>query len=174
MNDTRKFLDSVAIKLNIKTASDWGKVTRDRFFKVGGSSQLLKYYKGSLFSCLQSVYTGKENFTSYLKDIKWEREWFNKLPNSYWKSIENHKKLLDEIAIKLNIRSPSQWGKVTRYQVRGFGGGRLLNYYSNSLYKCLQSVYKGKFGNIFTYLFLKKLNGKENGFTISLNQIGSP
>ena len=55
----RKFLDEVAIKLNIKEASDWGKASYDQFCEIG--SGILSYYRGSLFDCLQSVYKGNSN-----------------------------------------------------------------------------------------------------------------
>ncbi len=58
--------------------------------------------------------------------------------------MENHKKLLDEVSVKLNIKTPNQWGKVTRKQIRSLGGGSLLNCYNDSIYTCLQAVYKGK------------------------------
>lgn len=51
-------MDEVALKLNIKKPSDWGKVTKLEFFKLGGSSLLTSYYNSSLSSCLQSVYKG--------------------------------------------------------------------------------------------------------------------
>jgi hypothetical protein len=57
MENRRNFLDEIAKKLNIKTPSDWGKVTYDYFCELGGGS-LLGYYHGSLFACLQSVYKG--------------------------------------------------------------------------------------------------------------------
>lgn len=66
-----------------------------------------------------------------------------KVPNSHWKSMENRVKFLDEIAVKLNLENPSDWGKVTLQQFREFGGSGILNYYKGSLLNCLRSVYIG-------------------------------
>ena len=44
-------------KFNINEPQDWGKLSVRQFYKVKGGS-LLSYYKGSLFGCLKSVYTG--------------------------------------------------------------------------------------------------------------------
>lgn len=60
----RKFLDDLAIKLNIKNSSDWGRVTCKQFYEFGGGGLLRHYYNGSVFDCLQSVYKG--NFKSKL------------------------------------------------------------------------------------------------------------
>lgn len=58
--------------------------------------------------------------------------------------MENQKKFLDELAMKLNIKNPSDWGKFTTRLVYELGEGSLLtSYYNNSLFTCLQSVYKG-------------------------------
>jgi hypothetical protein len=65
--------------------------------------------------------------------------------------MENHKNFLDEIAKKLNIKTPSDWGKVTYDYFCGSGGSTLLNtYYNGSLFTCLQSVYKGIYCNIYS------------------------
>lgn len=53
----RKFLNGIAVKLNIKQSSDWGKVITKQIYELGGAG-LLKYYNGSLFNCLQSVFIG--------------------------------------------------------------------------------------------------------------------
>lgn len=67
-----------------------------------------------------------------------------RLPNSYWKLEENRKLFLDDIAKKLSIKKPSDWGKVTVQHFYDLGGSSLLNnYYNGSLHACLQSVYKG-------------------------------
>lgn len=58
--------------------------------------------------------------------------------------MENRKKFLDEVANKLNIQNPRDWGKITTSQIHEIGGGSLLTtYYNGSLFYCLQSVYKG-------------------------------
>lgn len=50
--------------------------------------------------------------------------------------------------MKLNIKNPKDWGKVTLHQLNELKGAGLLNYYKGSLFTCLQSVYKGKNCNV--------------------------
>jgi hypothetical protein len=52
----------------------------------------------------------------------------SKLPVSYWKSIENRKNFLDEIAKKLNIKIPSDWGNITVRQFKKLGGNSVTEY----------------------------------------------
>jgi hypothetical protein len=159
MENRKNFLDEIAMKLNIKIPSDWGNITVQQLYELGGSSLLTHYYNGSLFKCLQSVYKGI--FIIFIliliKDTNWKREWFTKLPKSYWKSMENRRNFLDEIAKKLNIKTPSDWGKVTNQQLFEHGRSSLLgHYYNGSLFKCLQSVYKGIY-SIFLFYNQKKI-----------------
>lgn len=76
--------------------------------------------------------------------MDWKTEWFSKVPNSHWKLISNQKKFMDQLAIKFNIQEPKDWGKITAQQLHENGATSILNnYYSGSLFGCLQTVYKG-------------------------------
>lgn len=68
-----------------------------------------------------------------------------KVPKSYWNSMENRRTFLDSIAAKYNIKKPSDWGKLKIGVIYENGGTTLMkNYYNDSLFVCLQSVYKGQ------------------------------
>lgn len=60
LENRRKFLDAVKIKFNISTPRDWGRITVSAISNLGGSSLIKNYYEGSLFKCLQSIYSGKK------------------------------------------------------------------------------------------------------------------
>lgn len=61
----------------------------------------------------------------------------------YWKDHKNQRKFFDELAKKLKIAKPEDWGKVNVKRIAEHGGLALLNYYGGSLMKCLKSVYSG-------------------------------
>lgn len=66
------------------------------------------------------------------------------VPNLHWKSIENRKAFMSSVAEELDVKKPSDWGRVTIESIKSLGGGALLNrYYKNSLFHCLQSLYTG-------------------------------
>lgn len=51
---------------------------------------------------------------------------------------------MDEIAKKLNVEYPSDWGKTGVRRVLEFkGGSSILRYYNNCMFDCLQDTYKG-------------------------------
>lgn len=90
-----------------------------------------------------------------MSEIEWKKEWFPNIPNvqkSYWISLDNRKKFLEEIAFKLKIKKPSDWGKVTKHEFRKLGGNTLISYYySNSLFNCLKDIFKGVKIEVVTY-----------------------
>lgn len=143
MENRKKFIEKVAFELDIKNPSDWGKVNIHQVYELGGTTLLKKYYKDSLFGCLQAIY----------KDVEWQREWFSNpfhVAKLYWEHAENHKIFLDKIATHLHIKSPSDWGKVTTRHLRQFRFGNFLKkFYNNSLFTCLSFVYKGSIIHFF-------------------------
>lgn len=58
LKNQRKFLEEMKIKFHIRQPRDWGKIITRHFNEMGGASLLPRYYNGSLFNCLKSVYKG--------------------------------------------------------------------------------------------------------------------
>ncbi len=63
------------------------------------------------------------------------------MPPHHWNSVANQRAFMDELAKKLNIKSPTDWYKVTRGTFTQYGGDGLLQRYHSSFYKLLSSVY---------------------------------
>lgn len=144
VENRKYFLDELSTKLNIKEPKEWGRVTTHRIRELGGAS-LLNRYNGSLFNCLQSLYEGSLiSIKELTLGVDWKVEWFPKFSQSYWNSMKNRRRFLDEVAHQLEIQNPKDWGKVTIHKIRELGGNSLLHHYGNSLFACLQSVYRGK------------------------------
>lgn len=80
-------------------------------------------------------------------DIEWRREWFPRIPigAKFWMSLENRRKFLDEIKLNFDIKQPSDWGKLTYKDFINTGGRTLLGYYDHSFYKCLTTIYSGRY-----------------------------
>lgn len=65
------------------------------------------------------------------------------LKNKRW-CIESERNLFAELANKLDIRHPSDWGKISVQTVLKNGGRSIMaNKYNNSLIKALHSNYPG-------------------------------
>lgn len=81
---------------------------------------------------------------SLVRNLQTAHHTKSKRPRLFWKSIDNRKNLLDQIAFKLNIKNPRDWGRITTEKFKELGGGTLLSYYNNTLIKCLKSNYAGR------------------------------
>lgn len=87
------------------------------------------------FNPINLIDWGKPNLEAYRKSS------FRK---SNWNSIENRRRILNNIQLKFDIKEPRDWGKITVKEIRKHGGVSLLsNYYNNSLFSCLQATYPG-------------------------------
>lgn len=78
----------------------------------------------------------------------------------------NQRKFLDNLAIKLNIETPRDWGNITIQKVAANGGISLLGIYQHSLFRTLKGVYTGWHSFSFESLHVKNMSGKENGSLI--------
>lgn len=70
-------------------------------------------------------------------------EWWKILPKGYWESDSNKKKFLESVKGKFEIKTPSDWGKLTFKEIRESGGGTLLKIHNNSIFETLKVVYSG-------------------------------
>ena len=52
---------------------------------------------------------------------------------------------LEELAKKLKIKEPKDWGRITTRKVIENGGIHVLRAYQGSLYKALESVFPGSY-----------------------------
>jgi hypothetical protein len=54
-----------------------------------------------------------------------------------WKDINNQRSFFDQLAIKLNVKTPEDWSKVMHKTVLQEGGTFVNNYYKGSLLRGL-------------------------------------
>lgn len=77
------FLDALALKLNVKQPSDWGKIKTIEILRNGGAA-LLKKYGTSVYSVVKGVYTGMKFYVvSKSQDIHWKQDWFQNMKIAY-------------------------------------------------------------------------------------------
>jgi hypothetical protein len=130
-NNQRQVFDSIAESLGISTQIDWYNITTDEIRKRRtAQSILVKYYGGSLYSCLSAVYP----------EFEWDPLKFAYVPLHSWSQLSNHRKLLDQIGEHLQITKQEDWYQVSRKQVHALGGHFVQSHYG-TLIDALQSVY---------------------------------
>ena len=135
-----EFMNDFAIKNDIKSPSDWAKVSVKKFSQAGGNS-LLQYYP---------------NFKALVEDVYPDIDWTTvkfppqkvRLTNFYWDNEENIKIFMDTVAKALNITSMNDWYRVSIDQIKKLGGSTLIMRYKN-LKNILDFVYPGQNWNQF-------------------------
>jgi hypothetical protein len=88
-------------------------------------------YHGSLCEILRAAYPTEE----------WQPWEFDQLPQGYWNNLNNRKYFIDWISRELKVYKPDDWYIIGKNSIISKGGGGLLAYYGNSLYKTLLSIY---------------------------------
>jgi hypothetical protein len=56
-------------------------------------------------------------------------------PSGYWKDVKNQRNFFDELGVKLNIKEPQDWFRVTRKIIWKEGGYFINNHYNSSVIK---------------------------------------
>ena len=137
------FLDKFADENSISTIEQWKKVKTTEIIKFGGNSLLSKY--PSFFVLLQEYFkhSGRYDVKKILDDdntVQNIQEIRNSYPNGFWKDKNNQKQFLDNLAIKLNIKSYKDWNTISRKDIVQQGGARIFEEFP-SFYDCLKYHY---------------------------------
>src|SRR5689334_16617208 len=77
----KEFFLSYVCKENLNTMKDWHNVSLKSIYDFGGSAFLVKYYKGSLYQTLQTLFP----------NVWWKPWLFKRTPKGYWKEPKNQK-----------------------------------------------------------------------------------
>lgn len=137
----RRQLDWIGEQLGVQSQEDWYYITGEDVKQVGGGSNLLcEHYNNSYFTCLKKVYP----------EFEWNASQFVGIPHyishpkprNYWTDKQHRRAFMDSVAEQLGIKTLEDWYGVQTRQVAECGGDQLLkNYFNNSLFATLKSVY---------------------------------
>lgn len=133
------FFDLIAKKHNITQFSQWNSVPVSLIHQEGGAGLLTEY--PSLHEALKLVYPENAQLLDEL-DCK-------KVPQHFWKTLDNQRKAFDHLARELNVRTMDDWNRVRAVDLRKLGYGSILGYYP-SFFQALVSVYPEYRWDIFT------------------------
>ena len=114
--------------------NDYYRISPDDVIQYGGRALLEKVYEGSLSAALQSVYP----------EHKWYPWLFNKqkLMRGFWNDKQHQKQFLDWLGQELKYEHLDDWYNIRLEDITDNGGRSLLsNYYDNSPFKLIKSVY---------------------------------
>ena len=126
-----QFLNELKEKYNLNTPEDWNFITRQHFQANGAGSILHKYSMFEL-KCLGCP-EGKSLFTPSPKPFK---------PQGFWNDEENILRFLDTLQERLKLKTIEDWRRLSKAQIRAFGGEGLATKLS------LQQIVDLKFPNL--------------------------
>lgn len=66
-----------------------------------------------------------------------------KCPRNHWVVESNRRHFFEELAQKLNIQKPSDWGNVSCETINKHSGGSLLPQFDFSIHAALRDAYPG-------------------------------
>ena len=124
----KKFLEEYAKQFKIQSMNDWYKVSV-RHVKEQGGSGLLNQYP-TFFDLLCTLYPSHP----------WDPHKFQSLPRNFWGKQENVIKFLNKVIEKHNIKSDSDWERISGVQLVQLGGGGILDRY-HSLFNILSFAF---------------------------------
>jgi len=110
--------------------NSWTNGTLLRQKKLGGGT-ILQYYNNSPSTALKTVYP----------EHNWEIWKFKMVPMGYWEQSQHRTTFFDRLFETLGYKSMNDLYNVTADDIVRNGGFKLLNYYSGSPSKALQSAY---------------------------------
>jgi hypothetical protein len=128
-DNRRAYMAWLGKKLGYRKPEDWYRVTRRDFYNHGGGALLHTIPGHSPLAALRE----------YLPDHDWLEWRFSRVPNGFWTRRANRVRFLDALADHHNLRRPADWYRLTRDDIRAFGGSALLMMrYNNSLLRLLK------------------------------------
>ena len=144
IENQREFLDYVANKFDIKSDSDWSKVTTDDIRALGGRQLLRKY--PSFFDALKEIYPEKELSI----DIARQR-----VPQNYWSEIENQRNFLEKFREDNGLENIQDLKNVSVVELNLAGASRMLRFY-NSYIELLRTVYPEETWNEIEFKYVPR------------------
>ena len=134
MKEQRSFMNHLFIKYNLKELDDWLNNIRNsiKIIQQNGGKELLKIYKQNFQLLLSNIYPAHDwNFSNLI---------FKTSQNYFKSSIDNQHHFMENLFIKLNLKSLDEWLSIKRIKIISNGGRTLIEMYEN-LFSLLSNLY---------------------------------
>ena len=143
LEDQRKFMNNLFIKLKLNNLDDWLSISKSTIKKQGGKVLLSYYYSNDMKKLLSTIYPSHS----------WH---FGKiLPLN---TIENQRSFMDYLFSKLKLKSIDDWIFVSKNMFKKIGGKKLFKYYNN-MKDLLTCIFPN---HIWVFNLIKNFNTIEN------------
>ena len=131
LENQRNFMNNLYRKWKFQSLDDW-LIVNKKMIKRNGGYTLIDIYKNDYKALLSAIYPHHN----------WNIDRLKYKPIHYWKSIENQRKFLDQLFVKLQLKDLSDWLVINKQKViTENGGSTLLKYYKNDIQKLFRTNY---------------------------------
>ena len=121
VKNQQKFLEIIYKKFNFQSLDDWTKIRSKKKLIDHGGELILSNYSNDIKKLL------KENYPNFPWNFPSEFR-FNR---GHFRSIENQRKLMDQIFIDLHFNDLNDWLTINKKKLVDKGGGSFFYYYEN-------------------------------------------
>eukprot|EP01125_Pyxidicula_operculata_P018483 TRINITY_DN655_c0_g1_i3.p1 TRINITY_DN655_c0_g1~~TRINITY_DN655_c0_g1_i3.p1 ORF type:complete len:416 (-),score=39.96 TRINITY_DN655_c0_g1_i3:123-1370(-) len=131
IENQKEYIMWLKLELGITEPTQWYKLTTKKVEENFGYALLHHHYKSSVYLMLKVL----------VPDHEWLPWLFDRIPQNYWKSIENQRKFLAWVESNLELKDRLYWYTVKHATLIQNHGNPMLKLYQDSPYKMLKTVY---------------------------------
>ena len=126
------YLNWLGKKLNFKNKEDWYEKLTSRDLRNNyGGALFNNYFKSSKYNILKELFPEFEPYP-------WE---YPPVPRGYWEKLDNQKKYINWLKIKLKIKNQDDWYSISIEDFKKTNGYALLiTYYGGSIYELFKKL----------------------------------
>ena len=124
LQNIHQFLNELKQKYNINTPEDWNLLSVKQIKLHGGISLLDKYTMFDL-KCIACP-EGKLLFNK-------PKKYKSSIPSTYWEDENNRNEFINQVKTTYNLKTPMDWKRISRHQIRLLGGYWLFTSNNNYL-----------------------------------------
>ena len=158
LSNQQNFMEDLFYKLNFNSLNDWIETPKQKIVDHGGYPLLYYIFNNEKNQLLLSIYP----------NFPWDFNPFDKQKFSkkyFLENIENQRKFMDYLFIELNLKSIEEFSKIKIFQIRNFGGEKLLKIYKKDLNLLLSTIYP-----TYDWNFVTNINNSNIYFSKKDNQ----
>ncbi len=122
-HNRRRYMRWLAGELNLQRTEDWYRIRKEDFHRHHGGGFLSNIHHDSPISAVRE----------FEPNYPWKEWLFLSVPKNFWRNSDNRQAFMNWLGEKLDYRTESDWGKISKQDFYANGGGGLLaNYYGDS------------------------------------------
>ena len=112
----REYMRWLGQQLGYKKPTDWYAIRKHHFVAHRGEGMLSNYCRNSQIDAVKE----------YLPRTDWKEWLFHEVPQGFWQEAENRRRYLSWLGVRLRVREPENWYRLTRAKLIQYRGATLI------------------------------------------------